>query len=519
MAAKRGGESRTGLVVFLVLFILISIGLGVTTYYGYEEANTQKKAAEDAKKEKEAWTKDANYWKFLALTYRAYVGAVDQDPTAEEIPGLRSEFEKGGFANARDNNKEAHTKLLKEAWSDQNPTRKWEGKKPVETYEQEIKRLNNVIVVKNTALKEAEDKLKAKEDELKTAQNQLAQAKLDFQKELVNKDTNNLNQLTALKAEVENRQKLLEEWGKKPLAELEDQKKNLVAAHKDIGDLKKKLDEAVKTAKRNQDELAAVRATAEEIDITKMNPDNLATIQSINRTGDMPYISLGSADNLRRQVTFSIFGKGVDGRPLKEPKGKLEVIRITGEHQAQAQITELRDERRDPVLPGDFIYNPAWNRNLTQHVVLIGKIDLTGEGRDNSQELIRNLRNQNVEVDAYMELKGEYKLRKPGSDEEAKITRATDLVIVGTGPEKLGASPVVRGGIPDKNDPKEKWLTTMDNYQREADRLGVRVMRLNNFLEMSGYPLPKSPEKAKIDFHKTLEATGTPVKQQEPPKK
>ena len=31
----------------------------------------------------------------------------------------------------------------------------------------------------------------------------------------------------------------------------------------------------------------------------------------------------------------------------------------------------------------------------------------------------------------------------------------------------------------------------MQKVQDEAEKLGVRIVRLSNFLEMSGYPLPK----------------------------
>src|SRR5205823_1283538 len=134
---------------------------------------------------------------------------------------------------------------------------------------------------KNQAIKDAEDKLKLKDDELKLTNDRLAQAKLDFAKELTNKDTNTGNELKAKNDKINELTETLKTWGNKPLTELDNQKKDLIAAHKDIGDLKKKLDEAIKTSKRNQDELAAVRATAEEIDITKIAPESLATIVSV----------------------------------------------------------------------------------------------------------------------------------------------------------------------------------------------------------------------------------------------
>jgi len=520
MAVKRGGESRAGLVVFLVLFILISIGLGVTTYYGYEEANTQKKAAEEKVKETKTMTTNKDYWKFLALTYRAYLGI---QPETKDDPKILAELRNQyvnnkDIATAADDSKEVHRKTITADWSDQSEM-KWEvgTGKPAKTYDDVIKKLREDMGKKDEALKAADKKAMDLEAELKAKISELKAAQASFEANLANHDKVNDDKLAQVTAEKNKIQQAFEEWSKKPLTDLDNQKKELVAANKENAELKRQLDESRKTAKKVQDELAAVRSVAEEIDITKVAPENLATITSVNRGGDMPYIGLGSADGLRRQVTFSIFGKGVDGRPLKEPKGKLEVIRITGEHSAQAQITELRDERRDPVLPGDFIYNPAWNPNLKQHVVLVGIIDLTGEGRDNTQELIRNLKNQNVEVDAYMDLKPPHKLKSVNGGGEAEITRGTDMVIVGSSPD-LGTAPV--RGADDKGDSRKAMIDAMDKIQHRADQLGVRVIRLRNFLETSGYVLPKSPaaNAGKVGFQRNLDAAGSPVKPNEPKK-
>ena len=53
MAAKKSGESKQGLVVVLVFFILATIGLGVATYYGFaEQEGLNAKVKEEAKKTK-----------------------------------------------------------------------------------------------------------------------------------------------------------------------------------------------------------------------------------------------------------------------------------------------------------------------------------------------------------------------------------------------------------------------------------------------------------------------------------
>jgi hypothetical protein len=511
MAAKGSGESRTGLVVFLVLFILLSISLGITTYLGYSEIDKEKKNTADAEKKAKDWTTDANYWKFLAMTYRSYLGLPPTKDDPKTLVELRRQYE-GNQLNGRDDFKDDHRKTITEFWSEKNPNpgRKWDPAtgRPGETYQDEINRLNKQLAAATksaeeakTAEEKANSTVKAKEDELEAA-------KKDFANNLQKQKTDDQAQIDGLRAQVTKLQQERDDLGNKALAGLKQPLDELTSLRKERDSLKKQLKDAVAVIDRTREQLARTQA-AEDIDVTKIAPENLAKIVSVGGSGDMPYINIGSADNLKRLVTFSIFGKGVDGRPLKEPKGKLEVIRITGEHTAQARITELRDERRDPVLPGDFIYNPGWNPNLKQHVAVIGYIDLTGEGRNNMEEFIRTLKNQNLEVDAWMDMQS---LKMNG-----EITRQTDMLIVGAGPD-FGVGPI-RGNDP-KADAKSKVLEEMQKQQDLAAKNGVRVVRLNLYLELSGYPLPKrvGVDQSKIQFHKNLDAAGSPIERKEKPK-
>lgn len=67
MAAK-GGESKQGLIVTLIFFILATLTLGVFTYLGYDGQqqfiDARKKAEADLKK----ITDNRDAWKFQAST-------------------------------------------------------------------------------------------------------------------------------------------------------------------------------------------------------------------------------------------------------------------------------------------------------------------------------------------------------------------------------------------------------------------------------------------------------------------
>src|SRR5215470_5308019 len=97
--ARRGSVgSAVGtivLVMFLVFFILLSIGLGVTTYLGFQQdegkANENKKLATENKQ----LTSDMEWYRFQALLYRAYMGQAQNPKVFETLTTEREKFDGG----------------------------------------------------------------------------------------------------------------------------------------------------------------------------------------------------------------------------------------------------------------------------------------------------------------------------------------------------------------------------------------------------------------------------------------
>src|SRR5207248_11768990 len=80
MAQK--GESKTALVVSLSIFVVLAIGLGVSTYYGFAEQNKLRADAKDAK-DKEAKAAETAKWElYQELLFKAYIS--NQTMTAPE---------------------------------------------------------------------------------------------------------------------------------------------------------------------------------------------------------------------------------------------------------------------------------------------------------------------------------------------------------------------------------------------------------------------------------------------------
>src|SRR5581483_8147324 len=107
------------------------------------------------------------------------------------------------------------------------------------------------------------------------------------------------------------------------------------------------------------------------------------------------YLDIGSRDNVKPQLTFSVYPAGAT-QPKGMRKASLEVVNVLSGHLCVARITEVTDRTHDPVIVNDTIFNPAWSSSLRQHVAVAGLIDLTGDGTDNTEEFMRNLERQGI---------------------------------------------------------------------------------------------------------------------------
>ena len=189
-------------------------------------------------------------------------------------------------------------------------------------------------------------------------------------------------------------------------------------------------------------------------------------IVRMDSTGKRPFINLGLVDNIHPPLTFSIHGKGPDGKPLTASKGSLEVIDVIGDHLAQAQVVTVKDAFKDPILPGDYLYNPIFNPTSERHVVIAGRVDMHGiKGADDLAEFERLLKRQNVVVDGYVD-------PQDGSI-KGKLTVGTDYLILG-----------------DFDPDKDTSAASIKTLQDQARANGVHISSVREFLESIGYRTP-----------------------------
>jgi len=229
-----------------------------------------------------------------------------------------------------------------------------------------------------------------------------------------------------------------------------------------------------KLALKHDEEMKQLQVRFDDLDHSneilrsrQLDPDPIAQpadgrITWVNQRYGTVWIDLGDADQLRPQITFSVFG--ADGSdPLKAAKkGSVEVTRILGAHMAEGRIT--RDDPTKPLMPGDKIYSQVWDRGRKVGFAITGLIDFNGDGKSELDQLKTIIKINNGRVDAVLEDDG-----KVAGD----MTVHTRYLILGTRP----------------SDPRrvEKFRNAWDNMSKQADELGVETITLDEFLNLMGW--------------------------------
>jgi len=133
------------------------------------------------------------------------------------------------------------------------------------------------------------------------------------------------------------------------------------------------------------------------------------------------------AKGAKPQMTFSIFDKDAPGLPTDKPKATIELIQVGDRDSIGRIITGFKDslgrytrtlDPSNPIRKGDQLYTPAYGQ---QRFALIGKIDMDRDGKDDREDLKRMIKSSGGIID--------YDLPVLGT-ETGKITPLTSWYIV-----------------------------------------------------------------------------------------
>jgi hypothetical protein len=458
--ASREGQ---GMQIAVILFALVSALLAVTTYLFYAEASKlgDQFAQEKSRAEiNDKGQKSATY-KLTALKYTM------GEATAPDLEAAKGQ---AGGAVDEDVNKwinqyKADVQILGD-----------DPNNPKENYKDMVNRFLNIIASKNTSVSEANATLT-------TTQQQKDQQIADLTSAKKKAEDDLQAAITAYNAEKQKLSDQLTQATKEKddlKTQFEDDKKALDAS---VATLNNQIADLNKRVQSLQSSLAFAQSRVEEMEADQGanfdNPDGL--VNWVNQRQRLVWINLGSADGLVRQMTFSVFsqqqasafkleevakadGSGTDRTAKLDSKGRIEVVRITGAHEAECRI--LEDKPSNPILPGDWIQTPAWSPGQHLGIALSGSMDIDNDGLDDT-ELIKNLiRINGGTVDA--------QLLEDGTLEGAISVRTRYLV---------------EGKIPTDaaNADVKAFLDKLRTLEEERRANGVEKVSIGEFLERMGW--------------------------------
>lgn len=496
--ASRSGDSKQGLIISLVIFVLLTIILGVTTYMGYAEQENLRKQVGEARQAETAAKTGQNWEKFKALLFKSYAGFESGNDLAE-LGTLKDQFTSNTIGQSERD--KAEIEAVVRQLDAPNGDLGWDAanKRPAKNYRTVVDAQKKAIAnaqAEREKLIRAAASSKEEYDSVNTAQ----AAELAKTKEaLANAERRNV--------ELQNQQS---EAYKGALARIDNNEKDLEKFKNDLAD---STDKRAKDAKRFEEDKEDLRKREEKLrqKIPEEHPlekdQPKGKIINLDRYGTTAYINLGTLDNVKPGLTFSVVGVQPGGKPSKEIKASLQVADVLNEHLSSARITSVKDPKRSPVLTNDLIYNPVWSPTMHQHIALAGLIDITGDGRDDTPEFIRSLQKQGITIDAYLDLK-DRAVKGKG------LSYQTDYLVIGETPEYTTAEAYRGNAYTEVKSEIHKQIAEMT---KQAEKLGVPVISLRRFVTVIGYRLPSGasgPARADFNLYRAAPKTttdGTPA--------
>jgi len=423
-------RENQGLQIALIIFVVITIALGVGTYVlyrSYDEANTKAKTSQAAES-KNLTLANKNQDDLDKLKRLLGVAKTETADGIEETL-FKEDMKKYGVGYPEEFR--FYRPLLEKMQNTIN-----EKNIELADAKTELQKLSDQYAVRE---KNKDPQLKRFEEERDKAQRDLAgeQTKFKGERDRLNQDQSKLS------GDLQNYRKEAEA----KVAKVETQRQKYEERAKKLGD---HVDEQAQLIQK----LTKVKVEAPAGEVLWVNQRNGAV-----------WINLGRADALPRQVSFSVYPADMHDMTLKGKKGSIEVTQILGTHLAEARV--LDDKMSDPIVPGDKIDTPLWSPNLKRHFALAGLMDLDGDGRSDLQTMLNLIEMNGGVVDCYISDNGKDKYKQVG-----EVTVNTNCLILGEAPTEKG-------------DPGQ--LSSFTKILRDATQLRIPSMQLGDMLIRMGW--------------------------------
>ncbi|HOJ56656.1 MAG: hypothetical protein WBL15_07895 [Phycisphaerae bacterium] len=269
---------------------------------------------------------------------------------------------------------------------------------------------------------------------------------------------------------------------------------------KDVADLKARLASATDTAGlhlnrerqmvQNLEQQLAQRDTRiqelrETLASFRPSADQFAAIQIADGTivrlvpgQKLVYISLGARDRVKPGMNFAVYSRH-RGIPA-DGKGKA-ALEVSQVFETTAEAKVLSTTPGDPIVEGDIIANPVFDRNRQFNFVVAGDFDLDYDGRiddPGGQQVARMIENWGGKI-------------------VKTVDTRTDFVVLGAPPTGMtGDSGLGTGAhtVAEHKAEHEAATKQFEALKNEARALSIPVLTRTQFLHFIGRPVPANAQ-------------------------
>jgi len=418
-------RQNQGLQIALIVFVLLTLGLGVTTFFLAQQSNEAKQIAKDARK------------KSTALS-DAFSTAKDENERLKKLMGFPPSME---FSEV---NAEVNEDINTYAANFEGETR---------GYHQVVAYLHQTIQDKMNSVAELTDQLATLEAQIPAIE-AAARSQIQTHAGKLASVQQQVQQQVAAHRQTEQRLAQSNQQTTQELSKVRtDAQGQVVKISTKLKETGQKLQGAVEQGRKAIEKLSKLKTKTFE------TPDG--EVRFVDHKHGKVWINLGRADSLPSQITFAVYPADVTAPSEDTVKGSIEVTSVTDDHLAEARI--ISDSVRDPIMRGDKIYTPIWEPGEQRRFALAGVFDLNDDGRQDL-DVVRNLITMNGgKVDAVA-----------GADGKTigQMTLNTRYLVLGEPPSAKG---------------RPGWLANYGEMKSRAEDLGVETIPVSRFLDMMGY--------------------------------
>jgi len=306
-----------------------------------------------------------------------------------------------------------------------------------------VKALNEAYKKKDDRVKSLEALNQTQEEKLKTLQTTL---QANFDKARADADAS-LKQLSDKVKEVQAQ-----------ADQIQNEYNAAADAHsKAVKDLKEQIQKLVNEKGLLNNEIKELVKRLARVEPREFEPDGrVIRLEPGQQTG---YVNLGKGDGVFNGLTFSVLDPTELGKAVPNPKGH---IRLTNVMAESSEFYIQDNLPTSPIVEGDIITNPAFDRQRPFHFTVVGVLDVNGDGSDDTG-LVKDL------------------IRRFGGTVDDKVSVETDYLVAGKDP--LSAAP---GGSALSKSVEAEGIR-FGEANDLAMRLHIPVLTQNRFLSLVGF--------------------------------